>query len=78
VYNIGNHRSEELGHMIALIEQACGREAIKQYEPLQDGDVPATYADIAAIQADLGFEPKTTIDVGVPRFVDWYRAYHKI
>jgi UDP-glucuronate 4-epimerase len=78
VYNIGNHRSEELGHMISLIEQACGREAIKQYEPLQDGDVPATYADIAAIQANLGFEPKTTIDVGVPRFVQWYRDYHKI
>jgi len=78
VYNIGNHRSEELGHMIELIEQACGREAIKQYEDMQPGDVPATYADIEAIKHDLGFEPKTTINEGVPRFVEWYRGYHDI
>jgi UDP-glucuronate 4-epimerase len=77
VYNIGNHRSEELGHMIGLIEQACGREAVKDYQDMQPGDVPATYADIDAIQRDLGFEPSTTIDVGVPKFVEWYRAYHK-
>lgn len=78
VYNIGNHRSEELSHMIGLIEQACGREAVKEYEDMQPGDVPATYADIDAIQRDLGFQPSTTIDVGVPRFVEWYKAYHGI
>ena len=76
VYNIGNHRSEELGHMIDLIEAACGKTAIRDLQPMQDGDVPATYADIDAIQRDLGFEPTTTIADGVPRFVDWYRAYH--
>ena len=76
IYNIGNHRSEELTRMIELIEQACGREAEKILMPMQPGDVRDTYADISAIQRDLGFEPKTTIDEGVPRFVDWYRAYH--
>lgn len=75
IYNLGNSRSEELGRMIALIEQACGREAIKEYRPLQPGDVPDTFADIGAARHDLGFEPKITIDEGVPRFVEWYRAY---
>jgi UDP-glucuronate 4-epimerase len=78
VYNIGNHRSERLGDMIDLIEAACGRGAMRSYEPMQPGDVPATYADITAIQRDLGFAPTTAIDVGVPRFVDWYRAYHAL
>ncbi len=78
LYNIGNHRSEELSHMIALIEQACGREAIRNLMPMQPGDVRDTYADISAIQRDLGFQPTTSIDVGVPRFVDWYRDYHGI
>ena len=78
VYNIGNHRSEELGHMIDLIEQACGKTAIRDLQPMQDGDVPATYADITAIQEDLDFNPTTTIDEGVPRFVDWYREYHGV
>lgn len=76
LYNIGNHRSEELTKLIALLEAACGREALRDYQPMQAGDVPATYADISAIQADLGFQPTTPIDVGVPRFVEWYKAYH--
>ncbi|THD37178.1 MAG: NAD-dependent epimerase/dehydratase family protein [Sphingomonas sp.] len=78
VYNIGNHRSEQLGHMIGLIEQACGKKAVRDYQPMQPGDVQATYADISAIQRDLGFEPTTTIDVGVPAFVTWYREYHHV
>ena len=78
LYNIGNHRSEELTRMIGLIEQACGREAEKVLMPMQAGDVRDTYADISAIQRDLGFEPMTSIDEGVPRFVDWYRAYHGV
>lgn len=76
IYNIGNHRSEELMRLIGLIEQACGREAIKEMHRLQDGDVKDTFADISAIKGDLGFVPTTTIDIGVPRFVDWYRDYH--
>jgi UDP-glucuronate 4-epimerase len=78
VYNIGNHSSEELTRMIGLIERACGREADKRLMPMQPGDVRDTYADISAIQRDLGFEPTTPIDEGVPRFVSWYRKYHGV
>ena len=78
LYNIGNSRSEDLGEMIALIEQACGRTAKRNLLPMQPGDVRDTFADISAIQRDLGFEPRTTIAQGVPRFVEWYRDYHNI
>lgn len=78
VYNIGNHRSEELVRMVGLIEAAVGRVADKRLLPMQPGDVPDTHADIEAIRRDLGFEPTTTIDEGVPRFVDWYRRYHRV
>lgn len=78
LYNIGNHRSEELLRMIGLIEQACGRDAVREFLPLQPGDVPETFADIEPISRDLGFAPRTTIDEGIPRFVDWYRDYHRI
>ena len=77
LYNIGNSRSEELGRMIELIEQACGRTAERRLLPLQPGDVRDTYADISAIQRDLGFEPTTGIEEGIPRFVDWYRTYRR-
>lgn len=78
LYNIGNHRSEELTRMIDLIEAACGKKADRRLMEMQPGDVRDTYADISAIHGDLGFEPKTTIDEGIPRFVDWYRAYHRV
>jgi UDP-glucuronate 4-epimerase len=77
LYNIGNHRSEELTRMVALLENACGREAIIEEKPMQPGDVPDTFADISAIQEDLGYQPSTTIDQGIPRFVAWYRDYHQ-
>jgi UDP-glucuronate 4-epimerase len=76
LYNIGNSRSEELMHMIALIEQACGRKAAIEFQPLQPGDVPETFADISAIRRDLAFEPTTTIETGVPKFVSWFKDYH--
>ncbi len=76
IYNIGNNRPEQLLHLIEVLEQALGRKAEKRLLPMQPGDVPATYADIEAIRSDLGFEPTTPIDVGVPRFVEWYRNYH--
>jgi UDP-glucuronate 4-epimerase len=78
LYNIGNNRSEELGDMISLIEQACGRSAERRLLPMQPGDVRDTFADISAIQRDLGFEPSTTIAEGVPKFVSWYRDYHGV
>jgi UDP-glucuronate 4-epimerase len=78
VYNLGNHRAEDLMRMIGVLEAATGCKAITEMLPMQRGDVKETYADISAAQADLGFSPRTPIDVGIPRFVDWYRAYHKL
>ncbi len=78
LYNIGNHRSEELTRMIDLIEAAVGKPAQRRLCPMQPGDVRDTHADIDAIRHDLGFDPTTTIDEGIPRFVAWFRAYHGV
>lgn len=78
IYNLGNHRPEKLTDFIALIEQALGRKAEKRLLPLQPGDVPESFADIEDARRDLGFDPKTPISVGLPRFVDWYKRYHNI
>jgi UDP-glucuronate 4-epimerase len=75
LYNIGNNRSEALTDLVALIEQACGRKAEVELAPMQPGDVEETYADIGAIQSELGFAPATSIATGIPIFVDWYRRY---
>lgn len=75
LYNIGNNRPEALGTLIDLIEAACDRPAIREFREMQPGDVPLTYADIDAITGDLGFAPRTSLADGIPRFVDWYRAY---
>jgi UDP-glucuronate 4-epimerase len=77
VYNIGNHRSEELMRFIGLIEQAAGRKAEINFLPMQPGDVKETYADITPIQEEFGFQPATSIDQGIPRFVEWYRSYYE-
>jgi UDP-glucuronate 4-epimerase len=76
LYNIGNHNPVELMQFISLIEQAVGREAKKNFLPMQPGDLPATYADVDDLVADVGFAPATPIDVGIKRFVDWYRSYY--
>ncbi|GGB67271.1 NAD-dependent epimerase/dehydratase family protein [Blastomonas aquatica] len=78
VYNIGNNQPEPLGRMIDVVEASCGKPAVRNLLPMQPGDVYETYADISAIQADLGYAPTTSIDTGIPRFVDWYRAYHSV
>jgi len=78
IYNLGNHRPEKLLDFIAVIERALGRTAQKQLLPLQPGDVPESFADITASRRDLGFDPKTTIEVGLARFVEWYKEYHRI
>ena len=75
LYNLGNNNSVPLMQFIAVIEEAVGREADKIFEPMQQGDVAATYADIESSRRDLGFDPSTSIEVGLPRFVEWYRAY---
>ena len=76
LYNIGNHRSEHLMKVVEILEAECGRKAEIEYLPMQPGDARQSFADITAIQRDLGFEPTTSIDVGVPNFVRWYREYH--
>ncbi len=78
VYNIGNNSPVELMHMIRTLEQTLGKEAVKNYLPMQAGDVPATCADVDDLMRDVGFKPATPIEVGIRRFVDWYRDYHKV
>ncbi|MEM7247020.1 MAG: NAD-dependent epimerase/dehydratase family protein [Acidobacteriota bacterium] len=76
VYNLGNCRSEPLLKVIDLLEQALGKKAERQLEGMQPGDVKETFADIEATKRDLGFEPTTPIEEGIPRFVAWYMEYH--
>ena len=78
VFNIGNHQPVPLMDFIACIEAALGRTAQKNFLPLQDGDVPATFADVKALEDWVGFAPKTSIQAGIGRFVDWYRAYYEV
>ena len=73
VYNLGNHRSEKLTDFIAEIEKALGRSAELCFEPIQPGDVVRTNADIDASIRDLGFAPTTPIQIGIPKFIEWYR-----
>ena len=77
LYNLGNNRSEELLRLVGLIEAACGRKAELALLPMQPGDVVETYADIADAARDLGYRPATTIDDGVPLFVDWFQSYRR-
>ena len=76
LYNLGNSHAENLMDFIGAIEKALGKKAVYEFEPLQPGDVPETFADIAASTRDLGFKPKTGIAEGIPRFVAWYKDYH--
>ena len=76
VYNIGNNNPVKLMHFISCIEKAVGREAKKNFLPLQPGDVLNTYANVDALVNDVGFKPSTPIEVGIPRFVEWYRSYY--
>jgi len=77
IYNIGNNQPVELLQFIEVLEKKLGRKAEKNLLPLQPGDVPATYADVDDLVRDVGFKPNTPIEVGVERFVAWYRSYHK-
>lgn len=78
IYNLGNHQSEELGKFIELIEKNLGKEAKKNFLPLQPGDFLENFADIDKAKKDLKFEPKTSIEEGIKKFVDWYKEYYKI
>ena len=78
LYNIGNNNPVALEHFIGCIEKAVGKTAIKNYLPLQPGDIPRTFADVAALENAVGFKPGTPIEEGVARFVAWYRLYYKV
>jgi len=78
IYNIGNNKPVELGYFIEVIESKLGKKAVKNLLPLQDGDVPETYADVDDLMNDVGFKPATTIEHGVEQFVNWYKEYYKI
>ncbi len=78
IYNIGNNRPVELERFIAVLEEVLGKKAVKEYLPLQAGDVPATYADVEDLAADVGFRPATPLETGIARFVSWYRSYYGV
>jgi UDP-glucuronate 4-epimerase len=78
VYNIGNNRPVELLEVVRLLEEVIGKKANRELLPMQPGDVPATYADVDDLVRDVGFRPSTGIADGIARFVEWYRAYHRL
>jgi UDP-glucuronate 4-epimerase len=78
LYNIGNNNPEELGRLIDILEEKLGRKAVKNLMPMQPGDVPATYADVNDLSQGTGFKPSTPLEVGIGRFVDWYRAFYQV
>jgi UDP-glucuronate 4-epimerase len=78
IINLGNHRAEELTKVIGILERELKVKAEQELLPIQPGDVPATFADIARARTKLGFNPTTSIDVGVPRFIQWYLDYHHL
>lgn len=78
LFNIGNNNPEQLMDFISLLENAIGKTAQKEFLPMQAGDVKATYADTNALEAWVGFKPHTPLNVGVERFVDWYRQFYSI
>ncbi|MHB8742022.1 MAG: NAD-dependent epimerase [Sulfuricaulis sp.] len=76
IYNIGNNQPVELLRYIEVLEQCLGKKAKLDMLPMQDGDVPATYADTENLETDVGFRPRTTVEHGIARFVEWYKSYH--
>ena len=76
LYNIGNHQPTELLRYIEVLEDCLGRKAERRLLPLQPGDVPDTFADVESLRRDVGYAPSTPIEVGVARFVDWYRTFY--
>ncbi|MBK6947535.1 MAG: GDP-mannose 4,6-dehydratase [Haliscomenobacter sp.] len=75
IYNIGNNQPVELLDFIGAIEKALGKTAVKELLPIQPGDVPATYADVADLERDFGWKPSTDIETGIRRFVEWYKGF---
>ena len=78
VYNIGNNKPVQLMEYIETLERHLGKEAKKEYLPLQAGDVPKTYADVSDLIRDVGFKPETSVDEGIGKFVEWYKEYYEV
>ena len=78
IYNIGNNKPVQLMRYIEVLERSLGKKARIEMLPMQPGDVPATTADVSALESDIGYRPKTTVEEGVPRFVEWYRRYYGV
>lgn len=78
IYNIGNNQPVKLMRYIEVLEQSLGKKAMIDLLPLQDGDVPETVADVSRLAAAVGFKPATPVEVGIARFVQWYRSYYKV
>lgn len=78
IYNIGSNNPVELSRFIEIIEERVGKKAEKNMLPLQPGDVPATYANVDDLIADVGYKPGTTVEEGIANFVDWYREFYKV
>ncbi|MEA2895416.1 MAG: UDP-glucuronate 4-epimerase [Bradyrhizobium sp.] len=78
IYNVGNHRPEDLMHVVSVLEKALGLKALKEMLPMQPGDVAETFADIGDLMRDVGFAPQTSIEDGIRAFVKWYRGHYKV
>lgn len=78
IYNIGNNNPVELAYFIETIEKCLGKKAIKNYMPIQKGDVPRTYANVDDLMNDVGYKPDTSLEYGIGQFIDWYKSYYKI
>ena len=78
IHNIGGNSPVQLNRLIEVLEEALGRKAIRNMMPLQPGDVPATFADVSSLEEATGFKPKVPVEIGVPRFVEWYREFYRV
>jgi UDP-glucuronate 4-epimerase len=78
IYNIGNNNKVELMRYIEVLEECLGKKAVKNFLPMQLGDVPATYADVSDLEKDVGFKPDTSIEEGIKNFVEWYKDYYDV
>jgi len=78
LYNIGNNQPVELMHYIEVLEDCLGKKAEKNMLPLQQGDVPATYADVSDLVRDVGYKPDMSVEQGIANFVEWYKEYYRV
>ena len=78
VYNLGNNKSELLMHYIECIEKELGKKAVCEFLPMQPGDVPESFSDISLAKKEIGFDPKTNIDQGIKKFIEWYKSYYAV